>query len=109
MPLVERIGRSLRFSPAGRPVRVWVQGAPGGDETTVVLGAIAAVLPDGAAVVDLAQPIVAGGHELRRFRAVPDEHGWGLHALWLSFIAVNVYELDGDTPLARWFIRLNRR
>jgi hypothetical protein len=105
---VERIGRTLRFSPEGRAVRVWIEGAPGGDETTVVAGAIVELRPDGGAVVNLEQPASAGGHELRRFRALPDEHGWGLHALWFSFIAVNVYAVDGDEPLARWFIRLNR-
>jgi hypothetical protein len=109
VPLVERIGQTLRFSPEGRAVRIWIEGAPGADETTVVAGAVTEVLADGAAIVDLEDSVAAGGRELRRFRAVPDEHGWGLHALWFSFIAVNVYALDGDEPLARWFIRLNRR
>jgi hypothetical protein len=109
VPLVERIGRTMRFSPQGRGVRVWIEGAPGDDETTVVTGLIAEVGRDGIAIVDLDQPASAGGHELRRFRAVPGEHGWGLHALWFSFIGVNVYALDGDEPLERWFIRLNRR
>jgi hypothetical protein len=109
VPLVERIGQRLRFSPEGRAVRVWIEGAPGADETTVVAGAVTEVLADGTAIVDLEDPALAGDRELRRFRAVPDEHGWGLHALWFSFIAVNVYALDGGPPLARWFIRLNRR
>jgi hypothetical protein len=98
----------MRFSPEGRAVRVWIEGSPGADETTVVVGAIAELLPDGGAIVNLEEPATACGRELRRFRAVPDEHGWGLHALWFSFIAVNVYALDGDEPLERWFIRLNR-
>jgi hypothetical protein len=110
VPLVERIGRTMRFSPEGRGIRVWVEGEPGADETAVVPGAIAEVLPDGTAIVQLDEPASVGDRKLRRFRAVPDEHGWGLHALWFSFIAVNVHELDGDEPpLARWFIRLNRR
>jgi hypothetical protein len=97
---VERLGRAVRFSPEGRGVRVWIEGSPGADETTVVTGSIAEVRPDGSAVVQLDEPV----GELRRFRAVPDESGWGLDALWFSFIAVNVEELDG----VRWFIRLNR-
>lgn len=100
MALVELLGRAARFSPAGRGVRIWVEGSPGADETTVVTGSIAEVLPDGSAVVVLDGPV----GELRSFHAIPDERGWGLDALWFSFIAVNVSELDG----VRWFIRLNR-
>jgi multisubunit Na+/H+ antiporter MnhB subunit len=107
--LLERVGQTVGFSPSGRAIRVWIAGAPGGDVTTVVTGALTEVLPDGAAIVDLEEPATVADRELRRFRAVPDEHGWGLRALWFSFIAVNVYALDGDEPLARWFIRLNRR
>jgi hypothetical protein len=82
-------------------VRVWVEGSPGADETKVVTGSIAEVRDDGSAMVVLDEP-----HDgLQRFHAVPDEQGWGLDALWFSFIAVNVEELDGT----RWFIRLNRR
>ena len=100
MALVERLGRAVRFSPAGRGVRVWVEGSPGADETRVVTGTLTAVLPDGSATVELDEP-----HDgLQRFRAVPEERGWGLDALWFSFIAVTVEELPG----ARWFIRLNR-
>lgn len=100
MALVERLGRAARFSPAGRGVRIWVEGSPGADETKVVTGAIAEIRPDGSAIVRLDEP-----HEgLQHFHAVPDEHGWGLDALWFSFIAVNVEELDET----RWFIRLNR-
>jgi hypothetical protein len=99
--LVERLGRAVRFSPAGRGVRIWVEGSPGADETTVVTGTLREVRADGSAVVELDEP-----HDgLRRFHALPDERGWGLDALWFSFIAVNVAELDG----VRWFIRLNRR
>lgn len=100
MALVERLGRAVRFSPTGRGVRIWVEGSPGADETRVVTGSIAELGEDGSAVVDLDEP-----HDgLIRFRAMPDERGWGLDALWFSFIAVNVEERPGT----RWFIRLNR-
>jgi hypothetical protein len=38
--------------------------------------------------------------------AIPHEPGWGLQALWFSFIAVEAFELDGRARLGRWFIRL---
>ncbi len=41
--------------------------------------------------------------------AVPHEAGWGLQALWFSFISVDVFELDEGRPSearGRWFIRL---
>lgn len=71
---------------------------PGADETEVVRGRIAEVR-DGQAVLELDEPA-------RRLRAVPHEPGWGLEALWFSFIAVDVFELDDGAPLGRWFIRL---
>jgi hypothetical protein len=106
---VERLGRALGFSPEGRDVRVWVQGAPGGDETEVVCGTIAELVPEGA-LIDLNGPVQVGDHELRQVLAVPEERGWGLGALWFSFIAVDVYEPQADgEPLARWFVRLRKR
>jgi hypothetical protein len=106
---LERFGRALGFSPEGRSVRVWVRGSPGADETEVVSGTIAELLPQGA-VVDLHEPARAGGVELRRVLAVPEQRGWGLGALWFSFIAVDVYEPGaGGEPLARWFLRLQNR
>ena len=73
--LLERIGRLLRFSPEGRPVRVWVEGMPGADETEVVPGTITE-LRDGAAVVFLREP----GRTPRWVLAVPRDAGWGLEA-----------------------------
>ena len=35
--------------------------------------------------------------EQRWILAVPHEPGWGLQALWFSFIAVDAFELDGRT------------
>jgi hypothetical protein len=105
---VERVGRALGFTPEGRDVRVWVQGAPGGDETKVVAGTIVDVRPEGA-LIDLNEPARAGAVELRQVLAVPEERGWGVAALWFSFIAVDVYEPGGDEPLARWFLRLRKR
>ena len=71
-------------------MRVWVRGMPGGDETEVVAGTITEVREDGA-VLYLREP----GREQRWVLAVPQEPGWGLQALWFSFIAVDAFELDG--------------
>jgi hypothetical protein len=99
--LLERVGSAIRFSPEGRDVRVWVRGMPGADETEVVPGTIAEVR-DGGAVLVVREP----GVEERRLWAVPHEAGWGLQALWFSFISVDVFELDGREPVGVWFIRL---
>ncbi|HEY6780177.1 MAG TPA: hypothetical protein VI111_04440 [Thermoleophilaceae bacterium] len=107
LQLVERFGRALGFSPEGRDVRVWVQGAPGGDETVVVSGTISASRPDGA-LIALNEPVRVGDRELRCVLAVPEQRGWGLQALWFSFIAVDVYDPAGGGALARWFVRLRK-
>jgi hypothetical protein len=99
--LLERLGSALRFSPEGRSVRVWVEGMPGADETRVVAGTITEVRDDGA-VLYLRDEDRAD----RWVLAVPHEPGWGLQAMWFSFIAVDVFELDGREPVGRWFIRL---
>jgi hypothetical protein len=99
--LLERVGSVIGFSPEGRDVRVWVRGMPGADETEVVPGTIAEVR-DGGAVLVL-RPSDAGE---RRLWAVPHEAGWGLQALWFSFISIDVFELDGREPVGLWFIRL---
>jgi hypothetical protein len=96
--LLERVGSALGFSPEGRPVRVWVKGMPGGDETEVVAGTITEIREDGA--------VVFLREEQRWILAVPQEPGWGLQALWFSFIAVDAFELEGGNRLGRWFIRL---
>jgi hypothetical protein len=101
--LVERFGDLLGFSPEGRPVRVWVRGMPGGDETEVIAGTIAEVREDGA-VLYLREP----EREERWVLAVPHEPGWGLQALWFSFIAVDAFELDSGAALGRWFLRLGK-
>jgi hypothetical protein len=102
--LLERVGSALGFSPEGREVRVWVRGMPGADETQVVPGTIAEVREDGAVLV-LREP----GAEERRLWAVPHERGWGLQALWFSFISVDVFELDGRERVGLWFIRLGSK
>jgi hypothetical protein len=102
--VLERVGRALRFSPEGRDVRVWVRGMPGADETEVVTGVLSDVT-DSRALLTVRPP--DGGE--RRLWVTPHEPGWGFHALWFSFIAVDVHELDpapGTEPVARWFIRL---
>ena len=96
--LVERFGSALGFSPEGRPVRVWVQGMPGGDETEVVAGTITEVSEEGA-VIYLREPS-------RWVFAVPHEPGWGLQALWFSFIAVEAFRLQDREHLGCWYIRL---
>jgi hypothetical protein len=101
--LLERLGGALGFSPEGRTVRVWVEGMPGADETEVVEGTITEVRDDGA-VLCVREP--DGGE--RWVLAVPHEPGWGLQALWFSFIAVDVFELESRERLGRWFIRLGR-
>jgi hypothetical protein len=82
-------------------VRVWVRGMPGGDETEVVAGTITEIR-DGGAVLYLRE----SDHEPRWILAVPRDPGWGLQALWFSFIAVDAFELDGRARLGEWFIRL---
>ena len=105
--LLERLGNALGFNPEGREVRVWVRGHPGADETEVVPGTITEVRDEGA-VLYLREP----GHGERWLLAVPEEPGWGLQALWFSFIAVEVFELSESEPdrgherVGRWFIRL---
>jgi hypothetical protein len=99
--LLERLGSALGFTPEGREVRVWVQGHPGADETEVVPGTITEIRDDGA-VLHVREP----GRAERRLLAVPEEAGWGLQALWFSFIAVEVFELEGRERVGRWFIRL---
>ena len=42
----------------------------------------------------------------RWLRIVPHESGWGFGALWFSFISVDVFELEGDQAVGRWFLRL---
>jgi hypothetical protein len=99
--LLERVGSVIGFSPEGRDVRVWVRGMPGADETEVVPGTIAEVRDDGAVLV-----LRAPDAGERRLWAVPHEAGWGLQALWFSFISVDVFELEGREPVGLWFIRL---
>lgn len=108
MAVVERIGRIFGFSPEGRAVRVWVRGAPGGEETEVV-GAVVEEVRSEAAVVRLERPVEVGGRLVGRVLALPHERGWGLAALWFSFIAVDAFELGGEEPVGRWFVRLGDR
>lgn len=95
--VVERIGRAFRFSPEGRNVRVWISGLPGEDDSEIVPGTIVELRGD-EAVVRL--------DDGREALVVPRERGWGLRALWFSFIAVDAFELPGREPLGRWFVRL---
>lgn len=103
--LLERVGGALGFSPEGRPVRVWTEGRPGEEESRIQEGVVVEVIEDGA-LVELDEPV----GELRRVLLVPREHGWGLRALWFSFIAVDAFPAhrEGD-PIGRWWMRLGRR
>ena len=85
-------------------MRVWVRGMPGADETEVVAATITEVRGE-EAVLRLGDD--PDGPQ-RWVVAVPVEPGWGLRAMWFSFIAVEVFELDGREHLGRWFIRLGR-
>ncbi len=84
-------------------MRVWVRGMPGADETEVVPGSIAEVRDEGAVISLREEPRASS----RSVLAVPEEPGWGLQALWFSFIAVEVFDLDGGERLGRWYIRLD--
>jgi hypothetical protein len=109
--LLERLGRGLRFSARGRQVRVWVEGWPG-EEDSRVLEATVIDVSAGAAVLELDSPALLGGREVRFARATPRERGFGLDALWFSFIAVDAVALTGSDgavegePLGRWAMRL---
>ena len=109
--LVERLGRRLRFSPTGRRVRVWVTGWPGEEESEVVDATVVDVA-GGVAVLELDPPAWVDGREVRFARAAPREPGFGLDALWFSFIAVDAAALAGPDPggqaepLGRWALRL---
>jgi hypothetical protein len=104
--LIERVGRALGFSPEGRPVRVWTEGRPGEEESRIQEGVVIEVVDEGA-LVELDEPVA----ELRRVLLVPREKGWGLRALWFSFIAVDAFPAHDPHagPVGRWWIRLGRR
>jgi hypothetical protein len=109
--LLERLGRVLGFSPEGRRVRVWVEGWPGEEDSKVVEATVIG-LSGGAAVLELDPPALLGAREVRFARAAPREDGFGLDALWFSFIAVDAAALAGPEatgdgePLGRWALRL---
>jgi len=111
MRLLERLGRGLRFSPSGRRVRVWVEGWPG-EEDSRVLEATVTGVSGRAAVLELDPPALLGDREVRFAQVTPRERGFGLDALWFSFIAVDAVALAGPepaeevAPLGRWALRL---
>ena len=102
--LVERVGGALGFSPEGRAVRVWTEGRPGEEESRIQEGVVVEVIDDGA-LVELDEPI----DDLRRFLLVPREKGWGLRALWFSFIAVDAFPAHREAEaVGQWWLRLGR-
>jgi hypothetical protein len=107
--LVERLGHALGFSPEGRPVRVWTEGRPGEEESRIQEGTVIEVA-GGTALVELDEPVTADGRELRRVLLVPREPGWGLRALWFSFIAVDAFPAHRESePVGHWWMRLGRK
>jgi hypothetical protein len=106
--LLERLGGAFGFSPEGRAIRVWTEGRPGEEESRIQEGTVIEVVGDGA-LVELDEPVRANGTELRRVLLVPRERGWGLRALWFSFIAVDAFPAHRDAePVGRWWMRLGR-
>jgi hypothetical protein len=105
--LLERIGRWIGFSPEGRAVRVWVRSRPGEEDAIVVWGTIVELTERGA-VLALDEPLRTDGRELARVLAVPREPGWGLDALWFTFIAVDAFadRSADEAPLGHWWLRL---
>lgn len=103
--LVERVGGALGFSPEGRAVRVWTEGRPGEEESRIQEGVVIEVVDEGA-VVELDEPVDG----VRRVLLVPREKGWGLRALWFSFIAVDAFPAHREgEPVGEWWMRLGRR
>ena len=100
LQLFDRLGRVLRFSPEGRRVRVWVEGWPGEEESRVLEAVVSGATRD-EAVLEL--------EDGRRARVAPRERGFGLDALWFSFIAVDAIDADSGEHLGRWAIRLGSR
>ena len=82
-------------------MRVWVKGMPGADETEVVGGTITEVREGDAGLF-----LRARNRPERWLRIVPHEKGWGFGALCFSFISVDVFVLEGDEAVGRWFLRL---
>lgn len=103
--LVERVGGALGFSPEGRAVRVWTEGRPGEEESRIQEGVVIEVVDEGA-LVELDEPVDG----VRRVLLVPREKGWGLRALWFSFIAVDAFPAHREgEPVGEWWMRLGRR
>jgi hypothetical protein len=98
--LLDWLGRRLRFSPEGREVRVWVEGWPGEEDSTVLQATVAA-RSGASAVLEF--------DDGRRAKVVPRERGFGLDSLWFSFIAVDASDAATGEPLGRWAIRLGSR
>jgi hypothetical protein len=106
--VLEWLGRRLRFSPEGRRVRVWLEGWPGEEDSRVVEATVLG-RSGPSAVLELDAPALVAGRELQFARVTPRERGFGLDALWFSFIAVDASDPDTGDPLGRWAIRLGSR
>ena len=102
--VIVRLGGELGGSPEGKAVRVWTEGRPGEEESRIQEGVVIEVVGDGA-LVELDEPF----DDLRRVLLVPREKGWGLRALWFSFIAVDAFPAHRDgQALGHWWMRLGR-
>ncbi len=105
MPLLDRLGRLLRFDPVGRPLRVWVRSRPGEEDAEVVAGRILR-LADQEALVALERDVELGGRCVRQAWVRPVERRYGFGALWFSFICVDASPERDAPAAARWWLRL---
>lgn len=76
---------------------MWVEGWPG-EEDSKILEATVAERSGSSAVLEF--------EDGARARVVPRERGFGLDALWFSFIAVDAVDTETGEQLGRWAIRL---
>jgi hypothetical protein len=53
---------------------------------------------DLCAIIELDSPLSASGGDVHWLLAVPRHEGYGLHSLCLTFIAVNVFFIEGPNP-----------
>jgi hypothetical protein len=99
--VLERVGRAIGFSPEGRSIRVWVRGMPGADETEVLEGP-SRRFARATRCCSCARRVGPSGGcgSCRTSRA-----GGSVLGGSASF-SVDVFELEADKVVRRWFLRL---